>query len=112
MKADSIEERIQELAALAQRRSEDQDEPLQEVIHNMTHDSYLLKHSTSDVLQELNELQQMYPEEFYNGEANHHIMSYIEEDTGFEFWYDYSYLALAAGLEWAILRELEEPVSV
>lgn len=111
MTADSMEEQIQELATLAQHRSEDQNKSIEEVVYNMTHNSYLMKHSTTDILQELNELQQTYPKEFYNGEANQHIMSYMGKEIEFEFWHDYPSLALAAGLEWAILQELGETVS-
>lgn len=31
-------------------------------------------------------------------------MGYLEDPLDFEFWYDYVYLALAAGLEWAVLQ--------
>jgi len=29
-----------------------------------------------------------------------------------EFWYDYLYMFLAAGLEWAVLEEVNEPANV
>lgn len=107
MTADSMQERIQELATVARRRAERRDEPIQQVVHEMTHDAYLLKHTTDDVLRELAELQDLYAEEFYDGTANDHIMSYLENDPGFDVWHDYLSLALAAGLEWALLHELE-----
>lgn len=110
MTVDSMEERIHELAALAQRRAERQDDSIQDVVNSMTHAAYLQKHTTGDVLRELDELQELHPEEFYNGEANAHIVAYLGDASDFEFWYDYAYLALAAGLEWAILEQVGEAI--
>jgi hypothetical protein len=111
MTADSMEERVQEFAILAQNRAEEKGRPVQDVVHDMTHESYLTKHTTGDVLKELNELQELHPDAFYNGEANDHLMKYLENPPRIEFWYDYVYLALAAGLEWAILELIEESVT-
>lgn len=105
MTADSIEERVSEFTKLAQERSNGD---IESVVHELTHDAYLFKHTPSDALSEMDELQAEYPDAFDHGEANEHIMQYIEENPGFEFWYDYVFLSLAAGLEWAILQELEE----
>lgn len=74
----------------------------------MTRESYLMKHTTGDVLKELTELQELYPDAFYNGDANDHLMEYLEDPPDFEIWYDYVYLALAAGLEWAVLQQFSE----
>lgn len=108
MKAESMEEKIQKFASLAQDRVEEKDEPIEDVVHSMTHDSYLLKHTTSDVLRELRELEALFPNEFYDGKANDHIMKYLEDPPKIEFWYDYMGLMLAAGLEWAVLKQIEE----
>ena len=105
-----MEEQIQEFAALAQKRADKRNRSIEDVIHNMTHESYLMKHTTKDVLKELIKLQELYPDAFYNGEANDHLMTYLENPSHFEFWYDYVYLALAAGLEWAILEQVRESV--
>ncbi|MDS0474342.1 hypothetical protein [Natrinema sp. 1APR25-10V2] len=108
MTADSMDERIEELAQLARTRAEKKEKPIDDVVHEMTHDAYLMKHTTGDVLSELDDLQALYPEEFYNGgDANNHIMSYLDEAEGYEFWADYIYLSLGAGLEWAILDRLD-----
>jgi hypothetical protein len=48
----------------------------------------------------------LYPNGFYDGEANEHVMQLINDMGEVEFWYDYPSAALAAGLEWAILEEL------
>ena len=108
MTADSMDERIQEFAALARDRADKNDRLIKDVVHEMTHESYLMKHTTEDVLKELNELQQLYPDAFYNGDANDHLMEYLENPPDFEFWYDYVYLALAAGLEWAVIERIRE----
>lgn len=108
MTADSMEEKVQEFARLAQDRAEEKDRDVDAVVHNLTHDSYLMKHTTGDVLRELQELQEAYPEAFYNGAANDHLMEYADQDVSFEFWYDYLYMFLAAGLEWAVLEEVTE----
>lgn len=34
-------------------------------------------------------------------------MEYADQDIEFEFWYDYVHMFLAAGLEWAVLQEIE-----
>jgi hypothetical protein len=107
MTAESIEEKIEEFSKLAQKRSEDTDSSINEVVHRLTHELYLTKHTPSDILQELGELEEAYPTEFRHGEANDHIMDYLQEDHEFQFWYDYPSLCLAAGLEWAVLNELE-----
>lgn len=108
MTAETVEERIKAFSQLAQDRSDQRDQDLKEVVHQLTHNDYMLKHTTSDVLSELQDLEEEYPDAFYNGEANNHIMQYFENDNDFEFWYDHAYLALAAGLEWAILNQLPE----
>jgi len=107
MTADSMEEKVQEFARLAQRRAEGEDKHLKDVVYEMTHDSYMRKHTTEDVLRELRELNDTYPNAFYNGTANNHLIGYTDEDLDFEFWYDYLYMFLAAGLEWAILQKIE-----
>lgn len=107
MMADSIDEKIEEVAQLAQNRAESSDLKLEEIVHNLTHDSYLLKHTTSDVLKELSELENTYPDAFYDKSANEHTMQYMDEDLNFDFWHDYANLFLAAGLEWAVLKELQ-----
>lgn len=108
MTADSMEERIQEFAALARERADERDKSIEDVVHEITHESYLMRHTTGDVLKELGELQEVYPDAFYNGDANDHLMEYLEDPPDFEFWYDYVYLALAAGLEWAVLQQVWE----
>lgn len=112
MRADSIEQKVGSFAELAQKRANERDKPVEEVVQKLTQEEYMMKHTTSDVLSELIELEEAYPEEFYNGDANRHLMQYMSDDLNFEFWYDYLYLALGAGLEWAVLNELEEPVAV
>jgi len=42
MTADSMEERIEEFARLARSRSEQKDKPVKDVVHDLTHESYLL----------------------------------------------------------------------
>ena len=111
MTADLMEVRVEKFAALARERAEERDKSIEDVVHELTHDSYLMKHTTGDVLEELRELQDLYPDAFYNGSANNHIMEYLEDPPAFDFWYDHAYLALAAGLEWAILEQLEESVA-
>lgn len=111
MTADSMKEKIAEFASLARKRAESNDKSVEEVVHELVHNSYLMKHTVGEVLTELEELQDLYQDEFYNGGANRHIMQYLEDDPDFDFWYDYAYLSLAAGLEWAVLRELERAAS-
>ena len=108
MNADSMEEKVRGFARLAQKRADEQGNDIDDVVHKMTHDSYLMKHTTSDVLRELQELDEAYSDEFYNGAANEHLMEYAEQDGNFDFWYDYLYMFLAAGLEWAVLEEVKE----
>lgn len=103
-----MDEKIAEFAALARQRAREQDKPVEDVVHKLTHDSYLMKHTTGDVLRELRELQDLYPDAFYNGAANDHLIKYLEDPPDFDFWYDHVYLSLAAGLEWAVLQEVEE----
>ncbi|WP_058825754.1 hypothetical protein [Haloferax sp. Q22] len=111
MTADSMEEKVEEFAALAKEKAETEEKSVEDVVHSLTHEAYLMKHTTGDILKELQELEEAYTDEFYNGAANDHIMQYLEDGQDFEFWYDYSALSLAAGLEWAVLEELkEEPV--
>lgn len=105
MTAGSMEEKIAALAELAKKRTED-GEKIENTVRSLTHENYLLKHTTSDVLRELQELEELYTDEFYDGEANAHVMEHIEGMGEVEFWYDYPSAALAAGLEWAILEEL------
>ncbi|ELY65814.1 hypothetical protein [Natronobacterium gregoryi] len=108
MTADSMEERVEEFAQLALQRAEESGGSVDDVVHEMTHDQYLLKHSTSDVLREIDELQQEYSDAFYDGDANDHVQSYLDDAGEFEFWHGWAYLSLAAGLEWAVLHELEQ----
>ncbi|KOX95482.1 hypothetical protein [Halorubrum tropicale] len=108
MTADSIEQKVEEFAALAKKKAETEEKSVEDVVHSLTHESYLMKHTTSDILKELQELEETYTDEFYNGEANDHIIQYLEEEQDFEFWYDYTALSLAAGLEWAVLNELKQ----
>lgn len=51
----------------------------------MTHEFYLMKHTTGDVLKELGELQELHPDAFYNGEANNHLMDYLADPPEFDF---------------------------
>lgn len=111
MTVDSMEERVQEFAALARERADEKDKSVKDVVHQMTHESYLMKHTTEDVLEELRELQELYPDAFYNGDANDHIMEYLEDPPDFDFWYDHVYLSLAAGLEWVVLQQVAESVA-
>jgi hypothetical protein len=108
--AGSINEKIVELTELAQAQTSD-DESFEDTVHRLIHGEYLLKHTTSDVLRELRELEQEYPDEFYDGEANNHILKYIDSDQNPDFWHEYPYLFLAAGLEWAVLNEVETVAS-
>ncbi|MEE6209304.1 hypothetical protein U3A55_03890 [Salarchaeum sp. III] len=108
MTADSIEQKVEEFAALAKKKAETEGKSVEDLVHSLTHESYLMKHTTSDILKELQELEETYTDEFYNGEANDHIIQYLEEEQDFEFWYDYTALSLAAGLEWAVLNELKQ----
>ncbi|MFD1565591.1 hypothetical protein ACFR99_18840 [Haloarchaeobius amylolyticus] len=108
MTADSMDEKISAFADLAQGRAENREQPIEDVVHNLTHQSYLEKHTTSDILTELAELESLYPDAMYDGEANDHIMTYLDDTSDFEYWYDYAYLSLAAGLEWAVLTEIQE----
>jgi gamma-glutamyltranspeptidase len=108
MTAETVEDKIKAFSQLAQDRADQRDQNIKNVVHQLTHNDYLMKHTSSDVLSELQDLEEEYPDAFYNGEANEHIMQYFENDQDFEFWYDHVYLALAAGLEWAILDQLQE----
>ena len=107
MTAETVEDRIEAFAQLAQDRADQRDQNIKNAVHQLTHNDYLLKHTTSDVLSELGDLEEEYPDAFYNGEANDHIMQYLEDNQKFEFWYDHAYLSLAAGLEWAILNHIQ-----
>jgi len=109
MEADSMEEQISEMAALARNRAESRDRPVEDIVRDMTHESYLMKHTTSDALRELAELEEAYPDAFYDGAANDHIMEHYSDigEDKVDFWHEYAFAALAAGLEWAILNELE-----
>ncbi len=111
MTAEDMEKRIEEMAVLAESRAEEDGEPVREVVHDMTHESYLLKHTTADVIRELDRLQELYSDEFYDGDANAFVTSELNDVDEFEYWHDYVYLALAAGLEWAVIKELEEPLA-
>ncbi|WP_122090404.1 hypothetical protein [Halalkalicoccus subterraneus] len=106
MNAESMEKKITAFADLAQKRAGGQDENVESVVRSLTHESYLLKHNTKDVLNELQQLVETYPDEFYDGDANDHVMQHISEMGSVDFWYAYPGAALAAGLEWAILEEL------
>ncbi|TMT79049.1 hypothetical protein E2L06_20265 [Haloterrigena sp. H1] len=108
MTADSMEKKIKEFANLAHDRANQENKDIEEVVHDLTHNAYLMKHTSGDVLSELQELESTYPDAFYNGDANDHIMTYLDGNQNFDFWYDYAYLSLAAGLEWAVLDTLEE----
>lgn len=108
MTANTMEERIEELAKIARRRVEEDDASLEDVVYKMVHNSYLLKHTTGDVLRELAELESLYPDAFHDGDANTHVVSNLNEVDDFEFWSDYVFLTLASSLEWAILDELNQ----
>lgn len=79
MNAGSIEKRITAFADLAQKRADENEEDVDSIIQSMTQDSYLLKHTTADILNELQQLTETYPDEFYNGDANEHVMQHIKE---------------------------------
>lgn len=34
-------------------------------------------------------------------------MTYLDDDPALEFWSDYAAISLAAGLEWAVLQEIQ-----
>jgi gas vesicle protein len=108
MTAESMKEKIEALAELAKDRTED-GESVEETVRSLTHETYLLKHTTTDVLRELQELVELYQDEFYDGDANKHVMEHINDMGEVEFWYDYPGAALAAGLEWATLEALDTP---
>jgi hypothetical protein len=108
MTAESMEKKIAAFAELAKERTEE-GERIENTVRSLTHENYLLKHTTSDVLRELQELVELYSDEFYDGEVNEHVMEHIDGMGDVEFWYDYPSAALAAGLEWAILEELNTP---
>ena len=107
MTADTMEEHIDELAAIARERADEREQTVEAVVHDMMHGSYLLKHTTGDVLRELDRLQKLYPDAFYDGEANEYLVSRLDDAPDFEYWHDYVNLALTAGLEWAILQNLK-----
>jgi hypothetical protein len=46
MTADSMEKRIEVFAAFARERAEEQDQSIDDAVHEMTHESYLMKHTT------------------------------------------------------------------
>lgn len=102
---------IREFARSAQRRADEQEKDIDDVVHNLTHNSYLMKHATSNVLRELQELNDAYPDAFYNRVANEHLIEYAEQDVSFDFWYDYLYMFLATGLEWTVLEGVKEPAA-
>lgn len=104
MTAGTVEERVKAFAELARETA---DGDIEATVHELTHEKYLLKHTTSDILTELNQLQEAYSEEFYDGDANTHIMTYLNNDPDLEFWSDCAAISLAAGLEWAVLREIQ-----
>ena len=56
MTDDSVKEQVQEFAAIAGDRADERGGSIEEVIHDMTYESYLMKHTTEDVLKELGEL--------------------------------------------------------
>ena len=107
MTAPSMEQKVEAFAQLAEDRAEQRDQSVEDIVHDLMHESYLLKHTTGDVLQELKDLEETYPDALYDGEANDHIMQNID-DLDADFWYDYVSLSLVAGLEWAVLREMED----
>ena len=109
MTADTMGEKVEQFAQLAQKRAKERDKEIEDIVHELTHESYLSKHTTEDVLKELQELQSTYPDEFYNGDANDHLMEYLENPPDFEYWHDFAYLSLAAGLEWAVLQSIDKP---
>lgn len=78
MTADSMEEKIRAFAQLARNRADQRDEDIENVVYNLIHNVYLTKHTTSDVLTELQELQDTNQKAFYNGEANDHLMTYAQ----------------------------------
>ena len=106
--ADSIEQKVEEFAALAKKKAKTEEKSVKDLVNSLTHESYLMKHTTSDILKELQELEETYADEFYSGEANDHIIQYLEWEQNFEFWYDYTALSFAAGLEWTVLNELKQ----
>ena len=108
MTAESMKERITEFARLAQNRASAREGPVEDVVHSTIYEKYLMKHTTSDVLGELRELEALYADAFYDGRANEHILNVLNGAQDADFWYDYIYLALAAGLEWAVLEEIGE----
>lgn len=108
MTADSIEDKVEELAKIAESRANERGESIENVVHSMMHESYLMKHTTGDVLSELNELQDSYSEEFYRGEANEWVTDALNSASRFDEWSDFAYIALAAGFEWAVLEELDQ----
>lgn len=103
-----MEEKIAAFADVAEERTEDEGS-VEDTVRSLTHETHLLKHTTTDILREFQELVELYSDEFYDGEANDHVMDHIDDMGDVEFWYDYPSAALAAGLEWAILEELDTP---
>ena len=79
------EKKIREFARLAQNWADEQEKNIDDVVHSLTHDSYLMKHTTSNVLRELQELDDAYPDAFYDRAANEHLMEYAEQDVNFDF---------------------------
>jgi len=108
MTTDLIELKVEEFAALAKKKAKTEEKSVEDLVHSLTHEFYLMKHTTSDILKELQELEETYADEFYNGEANDHIIQYLEGEQNFEFWYDYTTLSLAARLKWTVLNELKQ----
>jgi hypothetical protein len=95
-----IEGGVEEFAALAKKKAETEQKPLGDIVYSLTHEIYMMKHTTGDVL-----------EEVYKRAANDHLMQYLKDEKDLEFWYDYTALSLAAGLEWAVINELEKQLA-
>jgi hypothetical protein len=107
MTADSMSEKVEELASLASSRA-DSDDALEEIVDELIRESYLNRHTTSDALKELAELVEEYPEPFYDGAAESQLRQRLSDAANLQFWHEYVFLFLAAGLEWAVLDTLEQ----
>ena len=108
MEDDSTEEWVAAMAALARERAETHDRDVEDVARNITHELYLMKRTTGDILNSRNSrgvsrrLLRWRCQRSYHGALHRH-----GGKRKTEFWHEYAYAALAAGLEWAILNELE-----
>jgi hypothetical protein len=59
-----MEERIEVFAAFAREQAEEQDKLMEDFVHEMIHESYLMKYTTGDMLRDLGELEEVYPDAF------------------------------------------------